>query len=72
VSPGWKVGSWTSWGLTDPVPRICSACGAEAVPLLTIASIEWDGGTETWAPEEEQTNPTPTLPGPPPANSPCS
>ncbi|WP_329219263.1 hypothetical protein OG352_22445 [Streptomyces sp. NBC_01485] len=68
VSPGWKVGGWTSWGLTDPVPRICSECGTEAVPLLTIASTEWDGGTKSWVPEEEQANPTPTLPGQPPAN----
>ncbi|MEU5116663.1 hypothetical protein AB0G64_34825 [Streptomyces longwoodensis] len=68
VSPGWKVGGWTSWGLTDPVPRTCTECGAEAVPLLTIASTEWDGGTESWIPEEEQADPTPTLPGQPPAN----
>jgi hypothetical protein len=68
VSPGWKAGGWTSWGLTDPVPRTCSECGADAVPLLTIASTEWDGGTESWIPEEERANPTPTLPGQPPAN----
>lgn len=68
VSPGWKVGGWTSWGLTDPMPRICPECGTEAVPLLTIASTEWDGGTGSWAPEEEQATPTPTLPGQPPAN----
>ncbi|WP_434482009.1 hypothetical protein [Streptomyces sp. NBC_01340] len=36
IAPGWKVGGWTRWGLTDPMPRICSECGTEAVPLLTI------------------------------------
>ncbi|MGM0357335.1 hypothetical protein ACNFR6_28460, partial [Streptomyces sp. ECR3] len=36
-------------------------CGTEAVPLLTIASSEWDGGSATWIAEEDR--PTP---GPPP------
>ncbi|WP_046500586.1 hypothetical protein [Streptomyces odonnellii] len=68
ISPGWKAGGWTRWGLTDPMPRICSACSTEAVPLLTIATTEWDDATESWAPEEDQANPTPLLPGTPPAN----
>ncbi|WP_432072059.1 hypothetical protein [Streptomyces wuyuanensis] len=68
ISPGWKTGGWTRWGLTDPLPRICSACGTEAVPLLTIATVESNAGTESWDPEEEQTNPTPLPPGCLPAN----
>ncbi|WP_086794550.1 hypothetical protein [Streptomyces thermovulgaris] len=68
ISPGWKVGGWTRWGLTDPVPRLCPECGTEADPLLTIATTEWDHSSESWAPEEEQANPTPLLPGTPPAN----
>ncbi|MFJ2605520.1 hypothetical protein ACIO13_11170 [Streptomyces sp. NPDC087425] len=67
-APGWKVGGWTRWGLTDPVPRICPECGTEADPLLTIATTEWNAGSDSWAPEEEQTDPTPLLPGTPPAN----
>ncbi|MCX4437666.1 MULTISPECIES: hypothetical protein [Streptomyces] len=50
------------------MPRICSECGTEAVPLLTIATTEWGSGGEGWIPEEEQANPTPMLPGRPPAN----
>ncbi|MFJ6391213.1 hypothetical protein ACIQJT_26790 [Streptomyces sp. NPDC091972] len=68
VSPGWKTGGWSRWGLTDPMPRLCPACGTDMDPLLTIASTEWNDGTESWAPEEEQTDPTPLLPGTPPAN----
>ncbi|WP_329201420.1 MULTISPECIES: hypothetical protein [unclassified Streptomyces] len=40
-APGWKIGGWASWGLTDPVPRFCVACGTAMTPLLTIASSEW-------------------------------
>ncbi|MFG2148420.1 hypothetical protein ACGFRG_30140 [Streptomyces sp. NPDC048696] len=68
ISPGWKVGGWTRWGLTDPIPRLCPECGTEADPLLTIATTEWDGATESWEPEEDRANPTPLLPGTPPAN----
>lgn len=67
ISPGWKAGGWTRWGLTDPTPRTCSACGAEAVPLLTIATTEWDADGD-WEPEEDQADPVPVLPGDPPAN----
>ncbi|MGK3944832.1 hypothetical protein ABK046_41290 [Streptomyces caeruleatus] len=57
-APGWKTGGWTRWGLTDPMPRPCPECGTETVPLLTIASREWDPGSKSWMPEEERTNPT--------------
>ncbi|MFK8908053.1 hypothetical protein [Streptomyces sp. YS-3] len=67
ISPGWKVGGWTRWGLTDPTPRVCAECGTEAVPLLTIATVEWDGG-KSWEPEEDRANPIPLPPGNPPAN----
>ncbi|MEU9421007.1 hypothetical protein [Streptomyces sp. NPDC048272] len=68
IAPGWKAGGWTRWGLTDPMPRICSECGTEAVPLLTIASTEWRSGNESWISEEERADPTPLLPGTPPGN----
>lgn len=67
-APGWKTGGWSRWGLTDPMPRLCPRCGTEAYPLLNIATTEWNAGSESWTPEEERTNPTPTLPGTPPAN----
>ncbi|MGW0823592.1 hypothetical protein [Streptomyces sp. NPDC002845] len=59
TAPGWKTGGWTRWDPTDPVDRSCPECGTEEVPLLTIASSEWDGGSGTWIAEEERTNPAP-------------
>ncbi|MFC7892199.1 hypothetical protein [Streptomyces sp. NPDC057381] len=68
TSPGWKTGGWSRWGTTAPVARRCPECGTEALPLLTVATLEWDAGSDSWAPEEEKANPTPLLPGTPPAN----
>ena len=54
-APGWKVGGWPPWGRTDPYRRLCAVCDAQMVPLLTIASFEWDGGSRRgWAPYEDQ------------------
>lgn len=54
-APGWKVGGWPPWGRTDPNPRYCAVCDARMVPLLTIASREWDGGEgHSWTPQEDQ------------------
>ncbi len=65
TAPGWKTGGWTRWSLTDPKPRPCPACGTEQVPLLTLASSEWDGGSGTWIAEEDpaDTSPPPWEPG---------
>ncbi|WP_329299808.1 hypothetical protein OG410_16210 [Streptomyces sp. NBC_00659] len=68
TAPGWKTGGWTRWSPTDPVPCPCPECGTEQVPLLTIASSEWDGGSRTWIAEEERTNPTPLPLGTPAGN----
>lgn len=60
TAPGWKTGGWTSWGDIDPVERPCPECGTEQVPLLTIASSEWDGGAgKSWIAEEEPANSAP-------------
>ncbi|MFD5805513.1 hypothetical protein [Streptomyces sp. NPDC127020] len=67
VSPGWKAGGWSRWGLTDPMPRTCAACGADMDPLLTIASTEWNKGSGSWAPEGDRAR-DPLPPGVPPAN----
>ncbi|MBW5251934.1 hypothetical protein JGS39_23525 [Streptomyces sp. P01-B04] len=64
VAPGWKVGGWTRWGLTDPMPRRCPECGTDTDPLLTIAGSEWNAGTQGWAPEEDRANLTSPLPLP--------
>ncbi|MET9105370.1 hypothetical protein [Streptomyces zhihengii] len=53
-APGWKVGGWPPWGRTDPYHRYCTVCDAHMVPLLTIASFEWDGGEgRSWAPRQD-------------------
>ncbi|MFI7357812.1 hypothetical protein ACIBTP_28310 [Streptomyces avidinii] len=54
VAPGWKVGGWPQWGFTDPVPRLCPACGTAMDALLTIASNEWDRNNHGWVPYEDQ------------------
>ncbi|MFD7973441.1 hypothetical protein [Streptomyces clavifer] len=67
-APGWKTGGWSRWGLTDPIPRPCPACGDEMVPLLTIASSESGSSSDSWTPEEEQRDPTSLLMGSPLGN----
>ncbi|MEU4881602.1 hypothetical protein OIE82_05060 [Streptomyces althioticus] len=59
VAPGWKTGGWIRWGLGDPRPSPCPGCGTEQVPLLTIASGEWEGGRGTWFAEEDRADPSP-------------
>ncbi|MEU5400709.1 hypothetical protein ABZ348_15625 [Streptomyces sp. NPDC005963] len=54
TAPGWKVGGWPPWGLTDPIARFCITCGAAMDPLLTIASEEWNSDQEGWIPYEDQ------------------
>lgn len=69
-APGWKVGGWAPWGRTDPILRYCAVCEVQMVPLLTIASWEWDGGEGiSWAPLEDRAaadsyrgGPTPSQP----------
>lgn len=54
-APGWKVGGWPPWGRTDPYRCYCAVCEAQMVPLLTIASWEWDGDQgPSWAPQEDR------------------
>ncbi|MDQ0964523.1 hypothetical protein QFZ66_008401 [Streptomyces sp. B4I13] len=68
VAPGWKVGGWTRWGLTDPVPRLCPSCGTEMDPLLTIASAEWNSHNPYWIPDEDQAGSTSSTTDPAPWN----
>ncbi|MDT0407480.1 MULTISPECIES: hypothetical protein [Streptomyces] len=65
TAPGWKTGGWTFWSLTDPEPRDCPTCGTEEIPLLTIASSEWDDGSVSWRPAEDPADPAQHLPGDP-------
>ncbi|NEC63841.1 hypothetical protein [Streptomyces sp. SID9727] len=52
-APGWKLGGWPPWGRTDPNPQYCEVCNVQMVPLLTIASFEWNYGKRGWAPYED-------------------
>ncbi|MFC4495630.1 hypothetical protein ACFPA8_15990 [Streptomyces ovatisporus] len=55
IAPGWKSGGGVSWTLTAaPVPVTCETCGAAMHPLLTADTREWDGGTTSWIPLEDQ------------------
>ncbi|GGP87581.1 hypothetical protein [Streptomyces melanogenes] len=67
-APGWKVGGWTRWGLTDPVDRVCEVCASAMDPLLTIASAEWDPSSESWIPEEDRARSIQTPADPQPWN----
>lgn len=51
VAPGWKVGGWGHWGVTDPIFFACDTCGATMAPLLTVDSYEQG---DSWTPVEDQ------------------
>lgn len=53
LAPGWKVGGYPTWYSTGPFSVQCS-CGAPMELLLTIDSTEWDSGSESWVPLEDQ------------------
>ncbi|WP_406210412.1 hypothetical protein OH807_40650 [Kitasatospora sp. NBC_01560] len=58
IPPGWRVGGFASWHLTDPYPMDCQACRTPMHLLLTIDSSEWDGGSGSWRPLEDRDLPT--------------
>jgi hypothetical protein len=53
MAPGWKVGGWSPWPTTDPIPLYCALCGARMRQLLQIDSGEW-GDAQRWRPLEER------------------
>ncbi|MGW1141284.1 hypothetical protein [Streptomyces zhihengii] len=53
IAPGWKVGGYASWHLTDPAPVDCPRCGKPMPPLLTVATGECDGASRSWLPAED-------------------
>ncbi|MEU9296744.1 hypothetical protein ACFUAG_13970 [Streptomyces sp. NPDC057193] len=53
VAPGWKTGGFAAWNSTDAGPVVC-ACGRPMDLLLTVASREWDAGSRSWIPLEDQ------------------
>ncbi|MEU8703634.1 hypothetical protein [Streptomyces sp. NPDC048565] len=54
IAPGWKVGGFASWHLTDPAPVDCGMCGAAMPPLLTVDKWECDGASRSWLPIEDR------------------
>ncbi|MEU1125353.1 hypothetical protein ABZ371_17765 [Streptomyces sp. NPDC005899] len=54
IAPGWKVGGFASWHLTDPAPVDCAVCDAAMPPLLTVAAGEYDGASRSWLPIEDR------------------
>lgn len=54
IPPGWRVGGFASWHVTDPSPMVCLTCATPMELLLTIDSSEWDGGSASWKPLEER------------------
>lgn len=53
LAPGWKVGGFANWSLTDPHPVTCAECGAAMTLLFTADSGEWHGTDCSWRPVEE-------------------
>ncbi|MFD6277136.1 hypothetical protein ACFWFI_16380 [Streptomyces sp. NPDC060209] len=54
IAPGWKVGGFASWHLTDPTPVDCGVCEAAMPPLLTVNKWEFNGSSRSWLPVEDQ------------------
>ncbi|MFG3258757.1 hypothetical protein [Streptomyces sp. NPDC048172] len=53
IPPGWRVGGFASWHLTDPAPMDCLSCATPMRLLVTVDSSEWDGGSGSWRPVEQ-------------------
>lgn len=53
LAPGWKVGGYANWSLTDPHPMNCAECGTAMTLLFTADSSEWHGTGGSWKPVEE-------------------
>ena len=62
LAPGWKVGGFANWSLTDPHPMDCAECGTAMTLLFTADSGEWHGTDGSWRPVEEpaEAPPNPT------------
>ncbi|GAA1404947.1 hypothetical protein [Catellatospora coxensis] len=57
IAPGWKLGGFASWHLTDPGPMDCAECGTPMRLLLTAATYETNGPADSWRPVEESREP---------------
>ena len=59
LAPGWKVGGFANWSLTDPHPMNCAECGTAMTLLFTAHSGEWHGINCSWRPLEEPADASP-------------
>lgn len=59
LAPGWKVGGFANWSLTDPYPMNCAECGTAMALLFTADSAEWHGASCSWRPVEEPATASP-------------
>jgi hypothetical protein len=53
LAPGWKVGGFPDWSVSDPQDVDCTRCGSAMVLLLTVASGEWANEGLSWRPVED-------------------
>ncbi|GIF73358.1 hypothetical protein [Asanoa siamensis] len=53
LAPGWKVGGFANWSLSDPEPMDCADCGTAMTLLLTVDCGEWSTEGESWRPIED-------------------
>lgn len=59
LAPGWKIGGYANWSLTDPHPMDCAICGAAMTLTFTAASTDWNGMNCSWRPLEEDPGTSP-------------
>jgi hypothetical protein len=58
-APGWKVGGYATWNVTDLLPTACPVCGGPTDLLLTAASSERGSG-DRWRPVDDEVSAEPT------------
>ncbi|MFG2046564.1 hypothetical protein ACGFIW_03935 [Micromonospora sp. NPDC048935] len=63
LAPGWKVGGYANWSLTDPYPMDCAACGTAMTLIFTVGSGDWNGMHCSWRPSEENATDSPDTVG---------
>jgi hypothetical protein len=51
--PGWKVGGWPDWSVTDVLDTACHRCGGPTALLLVIDSSERDPHDRRWQPADD-------------------
>ncbi|GAA1656741.1 hypothetical protein [Actinoplanes couchii] len=56
LAPGWKVGGFANWSLTDPYPMNCAVCGTTQKLIFTAGSVDSYG---SWRPIEDAPDASP-------------